>query len=538
MLKIVFFSTFSYHAAGASFLSPLSWSASKNFDNKLPSSDDNNDNYSSLLPRRGRLHKDSLSGLLFNDDNSKINSDVSTNADSDSDQTLSSSKDSTFFNQFADDGEFSFEVHPAHAELFSGNPLWYKDAKSSEAVGRNFYLSKSDTVLLYFSASWCGPCRRFTPILSQFSKALSQKKVKIVFIPEDEEEEDAMAYYLQEHGDWLMAPHSWAWKKNGGKSLAHTRLMQRAEIQGFPTVLLVDERGRPIPVSQMPEMSGGNNNGNNSNYSLRSEVEVFVQEFSRSVPAHQSSMIARFADQLASWQTGPIVHHKMFGFAPVLNVQNDVVTFLTQKHGEQTEKRENLTTRVTQVVLKDLKGEKFLNGESGLVYTEGRYDQNNNLRLKVKLPKFDKEIAIQFGNLQPSLPLNGKELAKHKISSPFLFNVVTLQKLNGPLRRYNGHRGVIFETQDDHAAVFLPAGAKNSNELSKSIINVSLSMNCSMLNDSTQIMKPEEEEKTVDVFRVEKNDSHLTSSTTSDHAVGSGTTNTYYTISALSHELL
>ena len=35
-----------------------------------------------------------------------------------------------------------------------------------------------DLVLFYFSAHWCGPCRRFTPILKEFYEQLQVKTQK------------------------------------------------------------------------------------------------------------------------------------------------------------------------------------------------------------------------------------------------------------------------------------------------------------------------------------------------------------------------
>eukprot|EP00331_Platyophrya_macrostoma_P029436 CAMPEP_0176445148 /NCGR_PEP_ID=MMETSP0127-20121128/23506_1 /TAXON_ID=938130 /ORGANISM="Platyophrya macrostoma, Strain WH" /LENGTH=143 /DNA_ID=CAMNT_0017830833 /DNA_START=51 /DNA_END=482 /DNA_ORIENTATION=+ len=51
-------------------------------------------------------------------------------------------------------------------------------------------------VWLYFSASWCPPCRGFTPQLIEFyNKHSVEKNFEVVFVTWDEEEEDYEGYY-------------------------------------------------------------------------------------------------------------------------------------------------------------------------------------------------------------------------------------------------------------------------------------------------------------------------------------------------------
>lgn len=65
------------------------------------------------------------------------------------------------------------------------------------------------TVGLYFSAHWCGPCRRFTPKLVEFYNELKKnnKPFEIVFISSDRSE-DGMEEYMKEMDmPWLALPY-------------------------------------------------------------------------------------------------------------------------------------------------------------------------------------------------------------------------------------------------------------------------------------------------------------------------------------------
>ena len=44
-------------------------------------------------------------------------------------------------------------------------------------------------VLFYFTASWCGPCKRIYPLLEKLSEGLDQDKVEIYKVDIDENDE-------------------------------------------------------------------------------------------------------------------------------------------------------------------------------------------------------------------------------------------------------------------------------------------------------------------------------------------------------------
>lgn len=56
-------------------------------------------------------------------------------------------------------------------------------------------VNSSGLVLVDFSATWCGPCKRQTPILEQFSK--ENPEVKVLEIDTDESPEIAQRYSVK-----------------------------------------------------------------------------------------------------------------------------------------------------------------------------------------------------------------------------------------------------------------------------------------------------------------------------------------------------
>eukprot|EP01063_Lacrimia_lanifica_P036695 TRINITY_DN7357_c0_g1_i1.p1 TRINITY_DN7357_c0_g1~~TRINITY_DN7357_c0_g1_i1.p1 ORF type:complete len:497 (+),score=183.00 TRINITY_DN7357_c0_g1_i1:224-1492(+) len=77
---------------------------------------------------------------------------------------------------------------------FLGPELVTKDGNKPTAD----VLAGKEYVLLYFSASWCPPCQRFTPLLENFYAAHGSKlNFEVVFVSGDRDEKSMKEYYAK-----------------------------------------------------------------------------------------------------------------------------------------------------------------------------------------------------------------------------------------------------------------------------------------------------------------------------------------------------
>lgn len=97
---------------------------------------------------------------------------------------------------------------------------------------------KGRKVGLYFSASWCGPCRRFTPTLIEAYNELTArgKDFQIIFVSSDEDEESFDKYFSKM--PWLAIPFS--------DSDARDKLEEMFGVKGVPQFVVLDENGKVL----------------------------------------------------------------------------------------------------------------------------------------------------------------------------------------------------------------------------------------------------------------------------------------------------
>jgi len=116
---------------------------------------------------------------------------------------------------------FPKDILPQHLVNASGD-----QTKTADIVG-----SKGSVVALYFSASWCPPCVKLSPLLAAIYKEINktEKKFEIVLVC-DEGEAEAKKYFG--HMPWLALPHD--------QESIKKQLFQDFEIEGIPTLIIFE----------------------------------------------------------------------------------------------------------------------------------------------------------------------------------------------------------------------------------------------------------------------------------------------------------
>jgi nucleoredoxin len=99
---------------------------------------------------------------------------------------------------------------------------------------------------LYFSASWCGPCKMFTPELVKL-RDRNDDKFEVVFVSSDRSAEDQEEYMKDYDMEWPAIPYD---------SPLRGQLGAKYEIRGIPSLVIVDDQGNLITKDGRSEMSG------------------------------------------------------------------------------------------------------------------------------------------------------------------------------------------------------------------------------------------------------------------------------------------
>ena len=111
-------------------------------------------------------------------------------------------------------------------------------------------MEKKKLIGLYFSALWCGPCRKFTPELVQYYNrvAAAHPEFEIVFVSIDRSGA-AMEAYMRD----MQMP----WPGVKFEKLAEKEALMRYAGSGIPCLVLVDANGQVISNSYEGEAYRG-----------------------------------------------------------------------------------------------------------------------------------------------------------------------------------------------------------------------------------------------------------------------------------------
>ncbi|GMR37016.1 hypothetical protein PMAYCL1PPCAC_07211, partial [Pristionchus mayeri] len=117
------------------------------------------------------------------------------------------------------------------ASVFAGAKLF----KNGEGEADSSVL-EGKTIGIYFSAHWCPPCRKFTPLLKDFHAELvdDDAEFEIVFVSFDRSEADLKAYLDEAHGNWYYL--------GLGDELIQS-LSAKYEVSGIPALIILKPNG-------------------------------------------------------------------------------------------------------------------------------------------------------------------------------------------------------------------------------------------------------------------------------------------------------
>eukprot|EP00558_Chaetoceros_sp_UNC1202_P009791 CAMPEP_0197233230 /NCGR_PEP_ID=MMETSP1429-20130617/1357_1 /TAXON_ID=49237 /ORGANISM="Chaetoceros sp., Strain UNC1202" /LENGTH=418 /DNA_ID=CAMNT_0042691445 /DNA_START=41 /DNA_END=1297 /DNA_ORIENTATION=+ len=128
-------------------------------------------------------------------------------------------------------------------------------------------LEGKDHVLMYFSAHWCPPCLRFTPVLIELYKKLNQEKnFEIIFCSFDKDEKEYKEYTADM--PWLCMPFN----------AKETKVLAgKYNADGIPHLVIADGEGKVITEHGYTEVME-DNEGTNFPWKYKSFKEVWPEQ--------------------------------------------------------------------------------------------------------------------------------------------------------------------------------------------------------------------------------------------------------------------
>jgi nucleoredoxin len=112
----------------------------------------------------------------------------------------------------------------------------------SESGSTTALLKDTKLVCLYFSASWCPPCVKFSPLLKEFYKNTSRQDIQIVYVSSDRSLDEFKNYYGSM--PWLAIP------TDAKAAQVKTNLANKFRLTGIPTLIVLDAKSGLFVTSQ------------------------------------------------------------------------------------------------------------------------------------------------------------------------------------------------------------------------------------------------------------------------------------------------
>jgi len=118
-----------------------------------------------------------------------------------------------------------------------GNTLVSLDGKKLQPFDSKA-LSSKKYIAIYYSASWCPPCRAFTPELVSWYKRKKSDwdKFDVIFVSSDKTSDDMLGYMIEDKMAWPAL----AFDKKPGSPL------RQFSGKGIPCLVVIDEHGQVV----------------------------------------------------------------------------------------------------------------------------------------------------------------------------------------------------------------------------------------------------------------------------------------------------
>ncbi len=140
---------------------------------------------------------------------------------------------------------FSLGANDIFLKKFSRELINSRGKRVKTAVA----LDRKRMVALYFSASWCPPCRSFTPKLAEFYENVAKKNGLEIILVTSDRDEKAMMNYLKKM-PWLAIPFD---------SPQIAALKREFRVSGIPQLIVLDDNWHKLSTSgRMEVMRLGN----------------------------------------------------------------------------------------------------------------------------------------------------------------------------------------------------------------------------------------------------------------------------------------